>query len=89
MTDALKDRVVEKVDLERRAALRKLIAGAYSAPVLATFAMAGLARSEVAMAESNQPTVPTLTEWTMPAFGVALGAAAIVTLAGKKSDENA
>lgn len=89
MTDALKDQVVEKVDLERRAALRKLIAGAYSAPVLATFAMAGLARSEVAMAAGNQPTVPTLTEWTMPAFGVALGAAAIVTLAGKKSDENA
>jgi hypothetical protein len=89
MSDALKDRVVEKVDLERRAALRKLIAGAYSAPVLATFAMAGLARSEVAMAESNLATVPTLTDWTMPAFGVALGAAALVTLAAKKSDEKA
>ncbi len=89
MSDASKDQVVEKVDLARRSALRKLIAGAYSAPVLATFAMAGLARPEVAMAQSNLSAVPTLTDWTLPAFGVALGAAAVATLAAKKSDEKA
>jgi hypothetical protein len=88
MTDAFKDRVVEQVDVERRAVLRKLIAGAYSAPVLATFAMAGLARPEAAMALPNQ-AVPTLTEWTMPAFGVALGVAAVATIAAKKSDGKA
>jgi hypothetical protein len=89
MSDELEKQLLDKVDAARRAALKKLIIGAaYTVPVVASFAMSGL--STVAMAQpnqSNQPVpAPTLSEWAVPVFGAALGAAA---LAGLKKNKDA
>jgi hypothetical protein len=87
MSDDVEKQLLEKIDLARRTALKKLLLGAaYSVPVVASFAMSGL--NNVAMATGNlSPTVPTLTEWAVPAFGAALGVAAVAAL--KKSGEDA
>ncbi len=82
MGDEVEKQILENVDLERRAALRKLVRGvAYGVPVVASFAMSGLSPIEVAHAGSNQvPAVPTLTEWAMPALGVAIASVAVTRL---------
>jgi len=83
MSDELRDPILEKVDLTRRAALKKLLtSAAFTVPVVASFAMGGLTTSAMAANQSN--LVPTLAEWAVPVFGAALGAAALINMKKKK-----
>jgi hypothetical protein len=97
MADELDAVLLEKVDLARRAALRKLVLGAaYAMPVVASFAMSGLATAGAVCYSSNISTpntvvpcpveVPTLTDQALPVFGAALGIAAVALVAHKTSE---
>lgn len=99
MTDDLDAVLLGKVDLARRAALKKLVlAAAYAVPVVASFAMSGLATAGAVCYSSNIispntivpcPTeVPTLTDQALPVFGAALGVAAVAVIAGSKTSES-
>jgi hypothetical protein len=94
MADELDVALLDKVDLTRRAALRKLVLGAaYTVPVVASFAMSGLQTASAL--ESNCfvgntlvpcGPVPTLSEPVLPLFGAALGAAAVALMTRKTTE---
>jgi hypothetical protein len=91
MADELDVVLLDKVDLARRAALRKLMLGAaYAVPVVASFAMSGLQTANAFGSNcfvGNQAcTVPTLSEPALPLFGAALGAAAIALVTRKTTE---
>ncbi len=91
MADELDVALLDKVDLARRAALRKLVLGAaYAVPVVASFAMSGLQTADALESNcfvGNQACpVPALSEPILPLFGAALGAAAIALVSRKTTE---
>jgi hypothetical protein len=92
MADELDRVLLDKVDLARRSALKKLVIGAaYAVPVVASFTMAGLSTANAGVSNcivgNSACTVPTLSEPVLPLFGAALGVAA-VALATRKTSES-
>ena len=72
---------MEKIDKSRREALARLVQGAaFTVPVVASFAMAGLTPSQAWAANSNVVSVPTVADWALPLVGVGIGAAALVAM---------
>ncbi len=93
MADELDVALLEKIDLRRRSALKKLVLGAaYTVPGVASFAMSGPANaggdgSNCIVGNLDFCPVPTLTPPVLPLFGAALGIAAVV-LATRKTTES-
>jgi hypothetical protein len=72
---------LEKVDTSRRDALMKLVQGsAFAIPVVASFAMGGMAPAQAQTSNSNIASVPTMEEWALPLLAGGLGAAALVAM---------
>lgn len=78
---------LEQIDASRRAALTKLIQGsAFAVPVVASFAMSGMAPAQAQVSNSNIQAVPTLNEWGIGLLAAGVGAAAVVALNAKKKE---
>ena len=72
---------LDKVDAGRREALTKLVLGsAFAVPVVASFAMGGLAPAQAQTSNSNIASVPTMQEWALPLLAGGLGAAALLVM---------